>query len=374
MSRFSGRWGANRPRVLSMSQWDRKDIFKLALSLLFIGAFILLFLPFTAEILLAAIFALAMEPFLGRWLQPKHLRYKTSVALILIGMFFVLALPVTMVIYKAYRYMLEISKNGVQNSELFQKLSAMKTWLASSVDKVTEKVGLNERFDLSGLLDEALNHSANSAVQYATTFASNIPGLLISLFIFCAALYFFLAEARWLRNAFLRQKLVNQTEANDLVEVLQKSSYSTVVMSMVIALIQATIVAIGSLIFSAGDIAVVWVATFFLSFIPVIGAAPVALFLAAFQIVMGSYGAAIGLVVVAVIAGTTDNLVRPYLLSSDQDLHPVLALLAIIGAVIVFGMPGLFLGPVIASVAIKIVPTLYGTEPATESVKDRKKK
>jgi predicted PurR-regulated permease PerM len=114
------------------------------------------------------------------------------------------------------------------------------------------------------------------------------------------------------------------------------------------------------LIFNIGDFMVVFVVTFFVSFIPVIGAGPVALVLALYKLLLGDYGDAIGLGVVGIIAGTVDNLVRPYLISSNEgDLHPIVSLLAIIGALVIFGMPGLLLGPVIASVAVKIIPTLY---------------
>lgn len=355
-----------------MSDWGRKEIFKLAFSLIFIGAFIILFLPFAAEILLAAIFAFAIEPSLGRWLQPRHLRWKTSVALILFGMFLVLALPVTLVAYRTYRYFVGIAQTGVQQSELYQKLVALKSAVAGLVNKLTQKLGLD--VDLSGMLDEGLGSSVNAVVQYATALASNIPGLLISLFIFCAALYFFLAETRWLKSAFLRQKVLSAKEAQDLLTLFQKSSYSVVVISIIVAIIQASIVALGALIFQAGDLAVIWVTTFFFSFIPVIGAGPVALVLGAFQAILGNYGAAIGFLVVSIIAGASDNIIRPYLLSNDQDIHPVLSLLSIIGAIILFGIPGLFLGPVIASVAIKIVPTLYGNDGITEGATDPKKK
>jgi predicted PurR-regulated permease PerM len=162
-------------------------------------------------------------------------------------------------------------------------------------------------------------------------------------------------------------------ESKRFIEILQKSSYNTVVSSVVIAAMQATIVTVGALILGSGDFTVVWVVTFFCSFIPVIGAGPVALALGVGDLLMGQYGTAIGFLVVAIVAGTMDNLVRPYLIASgDEDLHPVVSLLAIIGALLIFGMPGLFLGPVIASVAFKIIPAMQNApEPAvTASGKD----
>lgn len=358
--------------------WNRKEIFKYAVATIFLSAFALLFVPFYAELLLAAIFALAIEPALGRWLQPRHFRWKISVAMILVGMFVVLAFPINYVAYRTYRYFLKISTAGVQNSELFQRLASFKAKLAEMITQFTSRWDLADQFDFNGLLDDGLNHTFNFVVGVSTNLASKIPTLLVSCFVFCAALYYFLAEARSIKTVFMKQRLLTPPEANHLIDLLQRSCYNTVVSSIAIAALQASVVAIGSLIFQTGEFPVVWALTFFLSFIPVIGAAPVALALGIAELLMGSYGDAIGFVVVAVIAGTVDNLVRPYLISSgEQDLNPVVSLLAIIGALLIFGMPGLFLGPVIASVAVKILPTLFGEPaplPATEAAKGRSRK
>lgn len=359
--------------------WTRKDIFKYLITTVFLSAFAVLFFPFFSEILLAAIFALAMEPALGRWLQPRHFRWKISVALILFGMFIVLAFPINYVAYRTYLYFVKMSQTGVQNSELFQKLTELKNRASEFVSQLTSSWDLGTQFDLAGILDDGLTRSLNFIVGASTNIASQIPSLLISIFVFVAALYYFLAEARTLKTIFMKQRLLTGAESNSFIHLLQRSSYNTVITSIIIAAMQASIVAVGSLVFQMGEFPVIWAVTFFLSFIPVIGAAPVAIVLGLVELIMGSPGHAIGFLVVAVIAGASDNLVRPYLISSnEQDLNPVVSLLAIIGALLIFGMPGLFLGPVIASVAVKVIPVLFEDEvipdPATEVGKDPGKK
>lgn len=339
---------------------DRKRIFKLATASIFIGAFVLLFIPFYAEILLAAVFAFAMEPTLGRWLQPKHFRWRASVACILAAMFLVVAAPLTIVGYKVYVAIVQVSKSGLQNTEIYKKVAELKGELVEIGTRLTVRLGINDQFDLAGLSEEGLGKAANATLAFFTGMVGQIPSILLSIFVFCAALYFFLAEARVLARAFERQELLSKSEQGRFVEILQRACYSTVVTSVIIGVIQASIVGAGSIIFSAGDFTIVFVVTFFCSFIPVLGAGPVALVMGLYKLLLGHTGAAIGLIIVAVIAGTTDNLLRPYLISSqDEDLHPVVGLLALVGALLIFGMPGLLLGPVIASVAVKIIPTLY---------------
>jgi predicted PurR-regulated permease PerM len=354
--------------------WTRKEIFKYALVTIFLTAFAILFLPFFSEILLAAVVALAMEPFLGRWLQPRHFRWRISVLLILVAMFHLISLPVGFVGYRTYGYLLQISKNGVQNSDIFQKLTHIKGVIIQRVDQLTANWGLEAQFNLAGSIEEWLGKGIELFVNASTQVATQLPSFLISIFVFCAALYYFLAEARTIKSAFMKQRLLTPTEANRLIKVLQNSCFGTVVTSLGIALMQATIVSIGAAILGVGDWAVIWAVTFFLSFIPVVGAAPVALALGLYVLIMGEVGSAIGFLIVAVVAGTADNIVRPFLISSnEQDLNPVVSLLAIIGAILVMGMPGLFLGPVIALVAVKIIPTLFGHEPIEDATRPSKK-
>ena len=348
---------------------NRKRIFKFIVATAFITTFAVLFLPFYAEITMAAVVAFAMEPTLGRWLRPRYFRWRLSVAMILIAMFFIVATPVTIVAYKTYGAIVETSKSGIQNTEIYSKVVNLKSVLTRAASKVTTSLGMEQQFEQLSAPEDTVGKVGNWAMAILSGLVSSVPLILLSVFVFCAALYFFLAEASELHKIFMRQGLLGQTETNRFIKILQDACYSTMVSSVIIALTQAVIVSVGALICDAGDFTVVFVITFFCAFIPVIGAGPVAFALAGYKVILGDYGQAIGLGVVSVIAGTSDNLLRPFLVSnSEEDLHPVVSLLAILGALIIFGMPGLFLGPVIASVAVKIIPTLYA--PATVTASD----
>lgn len=344
-----------------MTNWTRHHYFKLFLTVLFVGAFILMFVPFYAEILLAAIFAWAIEPSLGKFLRSKHVKWRPSVAVILSAMFVVIALPLSIVGYKIYGYFAKISSTGFQNTEVFQKLVVLKTTVLEKVDSLLTTMNLKESIDLQAFSEDGLNRIGQIVMSISTHLVTNVPSFLLSVFIFCAALYFFLAEAGPLKRLFYKQGLLSKSDSDQFIKILQTSSYMTVVTSIVLGFIQATVVTLGAAFTRAGDIVVIFVVTFFCSFIPVIGAGPVAFALGIYKFLMGEVGQGIALLVVSVIAGTTDNLVRPYLISSyDDDLHPIVSLLALIGALVIFGMPGLFLGPVIASVAVKAIPLFYG--------------
>ncbi|MGE3759703.1 MAG: AI-2E family transporter, partial [Pseudobdellovibrionaceae bacterium] len=52
---------------------------------------------------------------------------------------------------------------------------------------------------------------------------------------------------------------------------------------------------------------------------------------------------------------------RPIILSGGTEIHPLIGFLAIIGGIYVFGLPGLFLGPLMVSVATSLIP-VYADE------------
>ncbi|MGZ3459446.1 MAG: AI-2E family transporter, partial [Archangium sp.] len=57
----------------------------------------------------------------------------------------------------------------------------------------------------------------------------------------------------------------------------------------------------------------------------------------------------------AFVVGTLDNLIRPKLCGSRMTLHPLLVFLSMFGGLAVFGMMGLLVGPLIASIFMAMV-------------------
>ena len=56
--------------------------------------------------------------------------------------------------------------------------------------------------------------------------------------------------------------------------------------------------------------------------------------------------------VAGVLIGLSDNIVRPWAQGSQDNMHPLVALLAIFGGLKVFGFAGVFIGPVVAACAL----------------------
>ena len=60
---------------------------------------------------------------------------------------------------------------------------------------------------------------------------------------------------------------------------------------------------------------------------------------------------------VGIAATVADNVIRPMMLKGKADMHPLVSLLALIGGLHLFGIIGVFLGPIIVAVLILLLQT-----------------
>lgn len=342
-----------------MTRDKKQRIFKLILAFSISGALILMFAPFVIPILLGAIFALALEPTVSRVTHKRGYR-KTFIVGLLVAMVLVIAVPVLLSIYKIYFYIQEISRAGLANSKMYANILQLKDQLVIYAHDILTSLNLADRLDMGALSDNLLSRSGSAVAAVSTAAVTQVPEFLLTTVIFCIVVFFFLSESRQIKEAILKTNLLKKSDLDTLTLLLQRSSYTTLVSTLVIGVVQASIVAIGGAATGIGDFVIVFVLTFFVSFIPVIGAAPVAFILSAVAFLEGNTTAGIILLIICGVAGSIDNILRPILVSgAEDDIHPLVALVAIIGAIIIFGFPGLILGPVILGVAVKVIPTLF---------------
>ncbi|MGE0762605.1 MAG: AI-2E family transporter [Bdellovibrionales bacterium] len=325
------------------------------------AAFVLIFIPFYSQILLAGVFAFALDP-LSRVLVSRrfiqnskiNFRRKQWVAIILVALFMLITTPISIAFYDVYGTVSEAATNGLQNSEFYADLMRLKAAVVPYVEDTIQSFNLKRQVNLTTLAENTLNDLGKRAMAFVGAALGQLPDFVLFIVVFVCALYFFLAENRHLRAALVQSKAITPQELDRIILIFQKACSSTILASVITGLVQASIVAIGSAILKTGDFFLIFVVTFFLSFVPVIGAAPVALLLCLLALVKASYGTAVGFAILAVITGSIDNVLRPYLVSGDDDVHPILVLLGLLGAITIFGLPGLFLGPVITSVTVQL--------------------
>ena len=325
-------------------------------------AFLSLLGPFTVPLLVAALLAFAIDPLLARFPMIREKRGLWAILFILM-LFIVISAPVILVGFRLVGKAREISGQGLQNTPIYVGLQKAVTAVGGHANAIAAKLDV----DLSQLPDpgELLSKGGARMLAIGGGLLGHLPDFILATFIFAAALYFFVVQSRAIRRFADSLDLLSKREITGLIKVVQSSSYSAFVSTFVVGVIQASVVTVGAALCGYREFLLVFVPTFFFSLIPVIGAAPMAFILAAVSFSQGETASGIGLVVTGLFAGVVDNIVKPILVnrSGDDDVHPVIALVTIIGAIIVYGMPGLILGPIVTRLLIQGLPILFRSEP-----------
>jgi predicted PurR-regulated permease PerM len=149
---------------------------------------------------------------------------------------------------------------------------------------------------------------------------------------------------------------------------------------VVTALVQALLGGIGLLI-AGVPFAAILTAVMFMLAVAQIGAVPVMVVAVAWLYWSGAAGWGTFLLVVTVVVGTLDNVLRPILIKKGADIPLLLIFAGVIGGLIAFGLIGIFIGPMVLAVSYTLLsawidngkPIRHAPEPVASAVKRKKK-
>ncbi len=319
-------------------------------------AFIYIFSPFATPILMSSFVALGLEPIL-RKLSTRAKR-KTYFAWVLFLLFLILILvPTAALSIRIISNLKQLSPDSIQSSEFFRALFILWEGVQQHLQQTTAALGVGDNFTLTK--EELFAKLTPIAIEKARYVLGSLPDFGLSLLVFFSFLVLFSTRGRTIKQTALALNFLPAVELDQVLEAFKSTCNLVLVSIFFIGALQATIVSVGSLFFGYHEFFLIFTLTFFFSFIPIIGAAPVAILLALISLVNGGSGHAIGLIVVAIFAGTIDNILKPYIFSgSSKSLHPLISLFGIIGAILVFGLPGLLVGPFILQITLELGPQL----------------
>ena len=148
-----------------------------------------------------------------------------------------------------------------------------------------------------------------------------------------------------------REMEILQRDMNRLFDGVIDTIHATLYGTLVVAVVQGTL---GGLMFwwLGLPAPLLWgIVMGLLAVVPVLGAFVIWIPAAIFLVLEGSGGKALLLTLWGgIVVGGIDNLLYPMLVGRRLKMHTVLAFISIVGGLIVFGLSGLILGPVIFTV------------------------
>lgn len=329
--------------------------------------FALMFFPFAGAMLLAALCAFALHDYMG-YITNRGVKRKYAALVLTLGVMVFIAAPIVYIVLRAISVVKLYSAEGVKDTAIYQSTEKLLRDLTEYITSVAGRIG----FDVSQMPhpNEFLGRYASEIGSHATAAFAKLPQIGLNLFVFFLALYYFLNEAQSIKTQFMKLNLLSKDETNNIIRIIKGSSRLTFVASFLIGLLQASIVAGVAYFCGFTEFFVIFIVTAVFSLIPVLGSAPTALFLMLIAFIQGNTGAAIAMLVASLVAGSVDNLIKPVILNSsgEDEMHPIMALITLIGAILIYGAIGLLLGPIITQLTLNLLRNFTDDEKSGEIV------
>jgi predicted PurR-regulated permease PerM len=187
-------------------------------------------------------------------------------------------------------------------------------------------------------------------LSFGTDTLAVLLKLGFGVLIMVVALFFLLAEGSRMLDALIELSPLEEQYVRELAADFDRTCRAIVSATLISALVQGILAGIGFYVCGLRtSVALLTLLTMVLALVPFTGAAavwvPVSLYLYFYQ---GSTVAAVGLAAYGFfVISSADNVIKPLVLHGQSNLHPLLALLSVIGGIQALGPIGIVVGPMV---------------------------
>ncbi|HIB37808.1 AI-2E family transporter [Mesonia sp.] len=214
--------------------------------------------------------------------------------------------------------------------------------------------------------EHSINYDISSQINtseitgWVSTNLQNLAGGTFNAFIAIGIMYFLLYYMLTYRKK-IRESLDEYIPINHENLVLIGNESSNMVKANAIgiplvAFVQGIVALIGFLIFGVPDPFFWFVITTIGSMIPFVGTAIGIVPVTILMFTQGENWQAIAILIYGiVVVGSSDNIIRLYVLKRLSDVHPLITLIGVVVGVPLFGFIGLIFGPLLVSLFLLIV-------------------
>ncbi|MCA0899950.1 MULTISPECIES: AI-2E family transporter [Microbulbifer] len=312
-------------------------------------AFLLMVRPFFIAIFWACAIALIFYPFY-KYLCKRFPNWRNMSALLtLILCFVVVVIPVLLV---ASSFISEVAN-------LYQKVQSGEVNLGAKVEEVRSAFpGINTAMERIGLdfqqlkerLLEGLMTLGSLIAKNALALGQNTLNFFVSLGLMLYLTFFLIRDGDTLVDLLIRALPLGDEREKLLLAKFAEVTRATIKGNLVVAVTQGTL---GGIIFWALGLPapLLWgVVMTVLSLLPAVGAAiiwfPAALYLYATG---DAIKATVLMLYGALVISLVDNILRPILVGRDTKLPDYMVLFSTVGGLIMFGISGFAIGPLLAA-------------------------
>ena len=218
-----------------------------------------------------------------------------------------------------------------------------------------------------GVVNARLKSTLQAAGQFTSAavlqLGEGLPAFLLQMSLALIAFFFFLADGDRFMDWILGLGVLDRNVQKKLVESFRDTTISAVLAGLAAAASLAGLIAAGFMLLDVPGAFLAGALTFIFAWIPLLGTAPALLAGFLYLYVQGSTLKMALLLALGLTATIVDHLVRPMVLRGRGGMHPLVGFVSIISGIHMFGMLGVFLGPILAAMLLsllKIWPVIGG--------------
>jgi predicted PurR-regulated permease PerM len=315
--------------------------------------------PFMDALIAAAILTISFQPVYS--LIHKRITNSSAAALVCILLLLVVILiPMVFLITTVvgemrdlYRVMAEQSRNEGGWGEYFNHM------VERPVGWVAQRTGMKAPELKAALLDKAEQASAG-ALNWLTSIFGNLAATLGNLLFTLFVMFFLFQSGDVFERRLLTYLPMEERRLRHLLDILKNAIVTNLYGLVIVSILQGSLVGM-AFAFVGLRSPVLWgMVAAFTSLIPLVGTALVLVPGIIVLLFNGAYGKAIFLTAWgAIVVGFSDNIARPLILKRGIEMSTLALFLALMGGLQVFGLIGLFAGPVLFTAAYVVMKILH---------------
>ncbi len=320
-----------------------------------VTVFLFVMKPFLIPMILSGIAVVLFYPLFSRF-NDKLKKRRVSALLTTLCILFIVILPTVWIaailIDQVYSFI-----GAFDLKEIFSGLFSQDFYISFIEPVLTNiETRLGTKIDLLGLLTNIGKEVARYIYDYSPRVLMGTATFIFDFFIALVGIYFLFLEGPRLIKLFIDVSPLRETHERRLLKRVRDTLEASIFGYLVTGIVQGIIAGIIYAVVGLNAYVVLGVMTFFMSMVPVIGAAGVWIPVCVWLFLQGeTWQGVVMLVGGAGVISSIDNFLKPVIIQGRTNIHPLLIFFSLFGGIKVFGPLGILFGPVITALLIATI-------------------
>ncbi|MBR9692155.1 AI-2E family transporter [Candidatus Woesearchaeota archaeon] len=316
---------------------------------------IMIILPFLTPILTSFILAYIFYP-IYKWLNKKIKRKNIAALIVSLILILLLVVPISFILFNLSREAsvgFIILKQKVLKPGLFE--GRCEGLLCSVFGYFKDITG---RPEVKFYIEDSFKKISSQVAESTFNFAFSLPARIVEILLTFFFTFFLLRDGPDIVKRIEKAVPLKEKDKKEIIEQIHDVIYAVIYGFFVIAIIEG---ALGAITFKFFGVAspITWgIIIAFLTFVPFIGAAVIWVPAMIIQIMNGSIGNAVGILVGGSIIAYIDTFIKPRVIGGRAAIHPAITLIGLLGGLKLIGFVGIIIGPIVLSLFILLVRML----------------